>query len=155
MFFGQFLLRRTLCTIFHAPKRVATCMNFQQFHRTSLHRIPPSTANLCYSTDSGNVPFNLKEANIDEETRTQINYLILEVYNPLSFPPLNRINTDIFRFQLSLLQLEGQKVCEPESVTLNQWKHILSLRSRNARIKEYKYLGTRIYERSIQIVSSF
>lgn len=37
--------------------------------------------------------------------------------------------------------MKGEKVCDPESVTPEQWQYIQSLRSPAARRKEFCYIG--------------
>lgn len=54
--------------------------------------------------------------------------------------------------QLALYHADGKEVCDPADVLLEDWMFLLTLRSRSARMKEYRYLMKRNESKARQVV---
>lgn len=49
----------------------------------------------------------------------------------------------------------GDRVCDPEIVSPEQWEYILSLKTRTARVKQYQFIGMKNYLKQKDKVNHF
>lgn len=103
------------------------------------------------------------ESRLSEEARIRLFEIRVEVkqsfINISSIKLLKIIDTiDQWNCSSSFNKLtemfqSGERVCDPATVKPSEWRHILSLTTRTARVKTYNYLGRRICWKVNAIVS--